>query len=548
MLNTRENWERFLADEQAKRDKQRLEEPFIRLWDGNWQLIGVAEQVIEQHFEWLMYKPGSGALVVPADSAVGEVLGDPEQWPTDNIYVTVDARGERWSGRCTGVETRYESRKGGGVTVELSFIHDLVKLKELYCYPNPFLPPEAQFPKAWMLFGSSKWCVAMTILVNIIRHEGSLWKLPPDPLDIREWASLDSQNWRMAIKNVNILPGDPTPLTTIVSRFGTVLDAVTPTLEDAQLMLVCRRYLPGDPIPIPGVRLRHGCLVWEVVDRSGWYSGTGLFGDMRAGITRGLARIGADGLTETIDTLPVVDSPEEYSRPWWRGSLPAFPHVCLVHHPDSGISVSEWRYKPSGSTEFIAGGNSMPGVNEALKAGIIGIGGVLGSIFGQSQIGGVAAEVLEPLYSDVFMAFQKRQDTDRMRKQGWDYTAEMMVPNSSRAYTVNEMVQYRKAKSQTASEYVATVSIYDGAPYTVGAPGVNGYDFWLGDRVAVLPPGKTTGKYIIQQVTGVELRQRAGEPIAWNVTIGRERSQDGWSMVLDRLATMGEGLRELGVW
>jgi hypothetical protein len=51
-------------------------------------------------------------------------------------------------------------------------------------------------------------------------------------------------------------------------------------------MVVCRRWLTGDPQPWPGFTPRHGALVIDIVDKSGYYSGTGTSGTIFDGLTR----------------------------------------------------------------------------------------------------------------------------------------------------------------------------------------------------------------------------------------------------------------------
>ncbi|MDK6577175.1 hypothetical protein QP281_25230, partial [Escherichia coli] len=76
-----------------------------------------------------------------------------------------------------------------------------------------------------------------------------------------------------------------------------------------------------------------------------------------------------------MQKIPRVEFPEEYSRKVQAGSLPEAPWVVLNHGPYTGIETSEFEYTPPGPSQFVTGGSSMPGVNETIKAGIIGLGG-----------------------------------------------------------------------------------------------------------------------------------------------------------------------------
>src|SRR5690606_15776373 len=140
------------------------------------------------------------------------------------------------------------------------------------------------------------------------------------------------------------------------SRFKYFHDCVSPTLEDAQLTIDVRRYLPGDPPPLPGINLRYGCLVVEVLDKSGWQHGTAIGGSMVTGLTRAFTRFTSDGMTEGYDFIDRVDHPDEYSAPGWYGSVASAPWVVLEDGPYTGMESSDFEYTPPGPSQFVTGG------------------------------------------------------------------------------------------------------------------------------------------------------------------------------------------------
>src|SRR5699024_7963163 len=93
--------------------------------------------------------------------------------------------------------------------------------------------------------------------------------------------------------------------------------------------------------------------------------------------------------------------PDEYRSKGFLGSLPEAPWVVLESGDYTGVESTTVEYTPPGPSQFVTGGSSMPGVNETIKAAVIGVGGILGSTIGQSQVGSVVDALLEPLYSDV---------------------------------------------------------------------------------------------------------------------------------------------------
>src|SRR5487761_1518128 len=85
----------------ADRKRLRTTPPFVRLWDGNWGLQGVASMAISGEFKWLLNDTGAGTLTLPDPSTCPLAA-----WATtrygktpQNVHITVDKNGARWSGR-----------------------------------------------------------------------------------------------------------------------------------------------------------------------------------------------------------------------------------------------------------------------------------------------------------------------------------------------------------------------------------------------------------------------------------------------------------------
>lgn len=519
-----------------------MEPALIRIWDGDWnQFAEVVEHYgVEFTFEYM--DSGSASLKLPLNNPVAQSMLDPESWPTKSMYVTFDKGGARWSGRLEHSKVRVNYT--GEQELDLVFIHDYEKAKQLLVWSNPFLPAEVQFPKAWFLFGPARWVVATTLFVNLVRKNNSLWMVPDDPLDIGQWFDLDMSGWNMAVKPVSFF--EDTSLTaTVSSRFKYFHDCVKDVCLDAQLSIECRRYLPGDPDPIPGMNLRYGCLVFEVVDKSGWNKQTSFFGSLVDGLTRAIRRVGSDGMTEGLDYIPRVTHPEEYYSRGFLGSLPEAPWVVLEHGDRTGMESAEYEYTPPGPVQFVTGGSSMPGVNEVIKASVIGIGGLIGSITGQAQVGGIANAILEPLYSDVFMAFMAHKEHGRIADHGWDAPFEYWVDGSDRAYTLSALTSMRRAKTDTRERRAMDVKMINGAPYYVGQQGLG--DFFIGDRVAVHALGMPKDRLFVEQVERLEYSEDP-DGGQWKIGIGKPEFTSGMDYIGARLDETRVGLKELGVW
>ena len=195
---------------------RREEEAVIRLWNGDWELISYIQGDYEHSFSFEKNEAGNATVKLPIDHQVAELVMDPDKWPTKSLYLTFDLNGARWSGRVEN--TRVDVSYQGDRIVEINAVHDYQKLKELLVWPNPFLPAEVQFPKAWFLFGPARWAVFVTLFVNMHRKGTSAWMLPDDPGDIGQWIDLDMSNWSMVVKPVRF-GDDSSPSTVVSSRF-----------------------------------------------------------------------------------------------------------------------------------------------------------------------------------------------------------------------------------------------------------------------------------------------------------------------------------------
>jgi len=91
---------------EAERRKAAEQPPLIRLWDGNWRLLAEVEDYNKAEFTWLHNDAGSASLEIPLNNPAGELLKQPDAWPTKSLYITCDKSGARWSGRIENVTVR----------------------------------------------------------------------------------------------------------------------------------------------------------------------------------------------------------------------------------------------------------------------------------------------------------------------------------------------------------------------------------------------------------------------------------------------------------
>ena len=73
---------------EAERRKAAEQPPLIRLWDGNWRLLAEVEDYNKAEFTWLHNDAGSASLEIPLNNPAGELLKQPDAWPTKSLYIT----------------------------------------------------------------------------------------------------------------------------------------------------------------------------------------------------------------------------------------------------------------------------------------------------------------------------------------------------------------------------------------------------------------------------------------------------------------------------
>lgn len=555
---------------------ERLKPVLTRLWDGDYKLRGVVVGERGGDFEFIENETGTASLQLSLDHYLAKWVMNHRGRAKRNVHVTFDKQGARWAGRMD--QYRVVKTSNGDCYLEITFKHDYEELKHIYCWANPFLRPELQFPKMWVIFGPAKWCLMVTLFVNLFRLETSWLTLPDNPLDPTEWMGLSflPSNWRNIVSPLDILD-DNSNITIVFSRFKSFHDVAKRVLQDAQLTITCRRYFPDeDPHPYANkyggllnevtFPLRHGCLVWDIVDNSGWGTETAFGGSVLTGFIRAVVHIASDGTTEGIDVFTGDPTfPGEYYMPWYLGTSPRAPHVVFEEGPLTGIKSSEFIYYEATDTSVIGGGKSMPGVNEAISA-LIQMGGdlLVSHISAAVEIqlppvGGAVDAVLNPLYSDVALAFMEIPTLraaglslpiagleDIVTGLGDFHYYEGWADGTDRAFTLSALMAARAKIWATRAHTSHTIEVSDAAPYLIGEEGYG--HFWLGNRV-----GTTVLGYPIPYTVFVERVAKLGYkwgkdgPSGWKISIGYREPEDPILKAFELIQEINSGLGTLGV-
>jgi hypothetical protein len=585
-------WQNELRRREAA-NKARLAVPLIQLWDGDFTLRGAVEGWRDVDWTFIENDTGTATLQLSVSHYLAKWVMNFSGRDKRNVIITIDKQGTRWSGFMDNYKV--VNTPGNDLYLEITFKHDYEQLKHIYVWANPFLVADiVQFPKLWILFGPAKWCLLMTLFVNILRLETSLWTLPDDPLDITQWFpfSLNTGIWRNIVKPFPII-ADNSNLTFVFSRFQQFHDVAKPILEDAQLTMVCRRYIPsqGDPHPfldLAGeldidiveqiaslIPLREGCLVWDIVDNSGWGEGTAFGGSLLTGFERALVAIADDGYTQTIDVFQGNPTyPGDYFIPGNNMTLPQYPWIVYdCDAPWNGVKSSEFNYFEATDTSFLTGGHSMPGVNEAISAGINMAGdfltsllntalapsGAFGGAIDLPPLGGVMDAVAKILYEDTFLAFDEvptlRAISENLPLPGLEqkptglgdfHYYEGWADGADRANTLAAVMAIRAKMWATRSHSTHTIQVSDAAPYILGEAPYG--HFWLGNRIGTtVPEFPVPDLVFVERVSKIQGGWGKDGSRGWILTVGYKEPEDPALKALNWIRQINAAAGTLGI-
>jgi hypothetical protein len=532
-------------------ERIRREQPVGRIWDAEWNLQHVMGSEYSAKFSWISNDTGPGQTEFPMDSPIAQWIYDYQsRLDRDEgrtVGITIDYCGARWSGILD--KFAVERREDGDNVLVVDWVHDYEKLKWYSVVPNPFLGDAFQFPRAWLLAGPVTWVLKLTLFLNIWREHNPFLTWPDDPMDLDNWLSmgLDMSDWHTVVKPESFLDALASGVVWSVatSRWANFHDMAHYMLEDAELSVVCRRYLPGDDEPWPGADLRYGTLVIDFVDKSGILVGTSNGGNIFDGLVRTAVEFADDFIDSTVDVISDADTPGDYFDIGKRYTDPVKPYVIFYEGETSPIETSSWIYSPAKGVQVAVGGHSAPGVNEVISASIQAVGDILGNLVQLGSLGGTIDTLLAPLYEDTILAWQTYKSNERANNTGWDRLFSYFQEGAGQAYTISSLMVLRAGMWATKTVVSWRVSVSDGRPYLVGDNGQG--HFFLDDRVGLVL--EADNQIHMDRCRRLDVSWGPDSPPEWQISIGDERIwQDPAQRALGRIERLIAGLHDLGVW
>jgi hypothetical protein len=532
-------------------ERIRREQPVGRIWDAEWNVQHVLGSEYGAKFSWISNDTGPGQTEFPMSSPVAQWIYDYQGRIDRNegrtVGISIDYCGARWSGILD--KFAVEQREDGDTVLVVDWVADYEKLKWYSVVPNPFLPDAFQAPRAWLLAGPVTWVLRLTLFLAIWREHNPFLTWPDDPMDLSNWATmgLDISDWHIVVKPESFIQAMASGVVWSVatSRWANFHDMAHYMVEDSEISIECRRYLPGDDEPWPGADLRYGTLVVDFVDKSGILVGTSNGGNVFDGLARTVVEFADDFIDSTYDIVADADTPQDYFDIGRRYTDPVKPYVVFYEGETSPIQESSWIYSPTKGVQVAVGGHSAPGVNETISATIQAVGDILGNLVQLGSLGGTIDTLLAPLYEDTILAWQTYKSNERADNTGWDRLFTYFQEGAGKAYTISSLMVLRAGMWATKTVISWQVSVSDGQPYLIGDNGIG--HFWLDDRIGLVL--KADNQIHMDRCRRIDLAWGPDTPPEWTLNVGDERIwQDPAQRALGRIERLIAGLHDLGVW
>ncbi|MEJ9078602.1 hypothetical protein WKY82_09295 [Gordonia malaquae] len=536
----------WAATEAEDRRIQRMNEtpPGIFIFDGHQRLQHLLLEVVKLHVEDPENDTGPVELTIPFDHPVAQWMHDDRgrmaRGEGENFHIDVEKNGVRVSARYESKEV-IKDEKGQRLLV-VTFLTDYENLKWIDCWSNPFLPAIFQFPRIFLLAGPAIWVLKTALFVNLWRIYSSIWQIPDDPMNPVKWLDgLDMSTWDIVVAPTTFAQdmAAGTTWAMFVSRWGKWHDRAEMILRDAELSVVTRRYRHGDPEPWPGADLKDGALVIDIVDKSGHMEGAANGGSIFDGLTRTLRQIVGD-MVEDVETELAADWPSAATMFEPRKGVPA------VHFPADWGVETHFKTTPSKGLIMNTGGHSMPGVNEAISAGIQAGFDIVGTLLHVGAIGGSVDALLKPFYTDTVLAWISVKLPHRKQQAGSSGYLEYHIDLPGQAYTLSSLLAIRSAVVATSRTKSASIKFSASGPYAIGWKG-SGH-MYKGDRASFEVEGSTLREIHVERMSKATLDWEAHHFAQWEAEFGPKADEDAVDMAIRKIRELASAASELGVF
>ncbi|OLT33682.1 hypothetical protein BJF84_21340 [Rhodococcus sp. CUA-806] len=248
---------------------------------------------------------------------------------------------------------------------------------------------------------------------------------------------------------------------------GMFHDVVAPTLSDAQLRIVLKRWFPGDPQPAPGhMFLTQSTLTVDVVDQSGYCGPSGTLLD---GLLHFAKSVADDFINEVSTQFSYNVNQPEYDITGFLGTIKEPWTAFRKAHKTGATGIVEWeRHRlKSNASIAVTGGHSPDWVNTGLKLLVNGVLGYIGAMFGNP---GLTLGLFDSVVEDVVLAFHRVGNPIRQAKMGLrgPPLGEVFESSGGTGFSLSALQAIRVAMWRSRPMQTFKFTIRNGMPYWVG--------------------------------------------------------------------------------
>lgn len=515
----------------------------IRLWDNRMRYIGTVASEQSVDAEQMLHDTGSGEIVINGNDWLVKFLRTDVRVEED-LHITIDPypnrRNWRWRWGAKVTNARVKRDKDGLKTVTLECAENREHWKHILFGATPFMPPEVQPLKAWLMPANARTGIYLTGFINLARMFFPPLALVDNALNPGSWigganlSNLNPLNWPIQMQFVDPL-FDQSRLSVLMSRWSDAHSTTLGILKDSGCNVRAYTWLTEDEdSPHPelaaligeeAARPSRNCIVLAVNDDSGI---TGITGTAIDGAINLIAATADDLITtvlyEMIDDSNIVDPITNTPAPpiirKLLGAAPKLPDVVFRDTVQSPIVTSEHAMFRSKAKHIMTGGRSPGIVNQLQTFGIkfalsqlqtVITAGVFGQT-GPAPVGAGLEEIYQGQLDNMLLSYIRFTDPIRDMRVGDHGYLEHFEQGSGSAYTISSAQTLRQGHYKTRPYQSFKVQVYNGYPHWLF------YDYDLGTRCLF----EIDHLLYSDQVSSVRLRYDRDTPKTFELSIGQD--------------------------
>ena len=347
---------RYLDGKRQIIEEEAKARPLVRLWDKAMRYIGTVVNEKSVSAEVMLHDTGMGKIELLGSDWLVEFLRTDVRAEED-LHITIDPYPHnrnwrwRWGGKVTNVIVK--RNQDGLKSVMLECAENREHWKHLLFGATPFMPPEVQPLKAWILPGNTRTIISVTAFINLARMFWPILALPDNILNPGAWvgqlsgaANLWPLNWPIQMQFINPL-FDQSRLSVMMSRWSDAHSVTESLLKDAGCHVRAYTWLTEDEdSPHPEL----AALVGEQAARPtrNCFRGTERF----------LTQDGSKSFAETVGTEQMVLG---YRGEWTPATIESFGKQEMSRLTVARHGIQKDIYTTAGHRWFKSGKRRMQG-------------------------------------------------------------------------------------------------------------------------------------------------------------------------------------------